>query len=304
MRRKRQTLGLATGTRRSAWLGALGIVLHATLAHGSVFEDFAGVRTLGMGGAHRGVGQSNETLLLNPGGMATFKRYGIDLQYGYGTDDRLSRFNMSAVDSKSGPVAGGVAYTLIRGNESGVDASISRISAGTAYALGQALAIGITAQNLRGSFKENGAKQELSLYNGTVGLALNLGELIGLGVAYQNVLKTNDVRFMPPTLGFGAAVRTPSIVLAADMVTDLRDGQPHQTSYNVGGEFFAAQTLALRLGWRRKPALDASGILVNRAYLSGGVGWLSPSGGFNFSAERALFDSRPWSLIASMQFFM
>src|SRR5689334_11365242 len=75
------------------------------------YEEFHGVRSAGMGGAQRAVGTSNDTLTLNPAGMAVVPRYALELQYAYLPKLGLSHINISAVDSKSSPVAGGVAYT-------------------------------------------------------------------------------------------------------------------------------------------------------------------------------------------------
>ena len=79
-------------------------------------HELEGVRSLAMGGAHRGVGTSNDTIYLNPGGMALVRRYAIELQYGYSPHDRLNQFNISAVDSKSGPVAGALGGYLTGSN--------------------------------------------------------------------------------------------------------------------------------------------------------------------------------------------
>src|SRR3954469_18063599 len=79
-------------------------------------DEFAGVRSLGMGGAHRALGTSNDTLYLNPAGMAIMKRYSVEASYAYDALFKLTEVGGSIVDSKSGPVAGGVGYTHERGD--------------------------------------------------------------------------------------------------------------------------------------------------------------------------------------------
>ena len=199
------------------WLVVLVSVVTLSVsgsAAASVFDEFHGVRSVGMGGAQRGLGTSNDTLYLNPAGMAIARRYAVELNYAYSPFDELTHLNVSAVDSKSGPVAGGIAYTHERGDSTGVDASLHRIYVGAAYPISDAFALGVTAKNFRGSFVDNGEKRHISLYTGDVGVITRLGQGVGVGFTAHNVVKTDVARFTPLTFGTGLSW-VPSTLLAA-----------------------------------------------------------------------------------------
>ena len=273
-------------------------------AHASVFEEFTGARSTAMGGAHRAIGTSNETLIVNPAGLALVRRYDIDLQYGFGFTDHLSRFNVSAIDSKSGPVAGGAALTYTHGNESGVNATLTRIYVGAAYAFGRVLAIGLSAQNVRGSFRDLGVDQtDLSFYTGTAGVLLNIGDVLALGAAYQNIIQGDDVRFLPPTLGFGAALHLSALTLTSDLTLDLRPGTARQIGNMLGAEVFIADTVALRAGWRRVPVQQNDSSLGPVTSYTAGLGIVTSSGGVNITGERLLAPVTGWNLLGAFQLF-
>ncbi|HET6344869.1 MAG TPA: hypothetical protein VFH51_08045 [Myxococcota bacterium] len=277
-------------------------LLLASPARADAFGEVQTPRTLGMGGANRALGSSNDALLYSPGGMAMSKRYSIDGVYSYGGADHITQAQLSAVDSKTGPVAAGLAYTRIWGNPSGSNPSLTRIYGGTAFALGS-LGVGLTVQNVRGHFTDAGVVKEQSLWNGNVGLQLLLGELLSVAAAYQNVLKADDPRIMPPSLGIGAAVRTGAINVAGDWRFDMRDAGPRRSAWGLGGELFLYDMFAVRGGLRRGPT-DPAATGEDRTFISGGLGALSASGGLNVAAEKALRGGQEWTLIGSMQFFM
>ncbi|MEK7704463.1 MAG: hypothetical protein AAB426_05845, partial [Myxococcota bacterium] len=164
----------SVSVRPLAWLLlSLLSISSAEVALAGIETEFHGARSAAMGEAHRGVGTSNDTLYLNPAGMAIVRRYGLDVQYGYDARDGLSHVNISAVDSKSGPVVGAVAYTHDRGGGPALDANLNRFYGGLAYAITDIFAFGVTGRHLRGDFKDAlGERQDISLYTGDVGLSL------------------------------------------------------------------------------------------------------------------------------------
>jgi hypothetical protein len=278
------------------------VLFSASPARADVFGEVQTPRTLAMGGANRALGGSNDALLYSPGGIALSKRYSIDAVYAYGGTDHITQAQLSAVDSKTGPVAAGLAYTRIWGNPSGSNPSLTRIYGGAAFALG-ALGVGLTVHNVRGQFTDGGVGKEQNLWNGNVGVQLLLGELLSVAAAYQNVLKVDDPRMMPPSFGVGAAVRTGAINVAGDMRFDMRDTASRRTAWGLGTELFLYDMFAVRGGLRRGPT-DPAGTGEGRTFISGGLGALSASGALNVAAEKALRGGQEWTLIGSMQFFM
>ena len=293
--------------KRSIWIGAVMVVACFTPpAHADVFTEFTGARSLAMGGAHRALGSNNEAIVLNPAGLAATKRYHIDVQYGYGTGDRLHTVNGSVVDSKSGPVAGGMAVTRNWGNESGANPGLMRYYGAVAYDVGSILAIGMNTAYFKGDFRDEGVKQEVNSVNGSVGALLTLGEVIGLGVAFQNVLpgKQLEANLFRPQLGFGVGLHTSVLAITGDLVLDMRTDIKNRIDWHGGAEYFFYETVAVRAGYHHSSA----GTLPNlpkQHFVSAGVGVMSNSGAFNGSVERAVSgDAAHWRFLASLQFFM
>lgn len=281
-----------------------GVASAATLPpDAALFREPAGVRSAGMGGAHRGVGTSNDTLFLNPAGMALFKRYSVELGYGYSPYTNLSDVSISAVDSRSGPVAGGLAYTYTRGDGEGTDAGLHRIIVGAAYALSDYIAIGITGRHVRGAFNDGDKRRNPKLYTGDVGLMLRLAGL-GIGVTAQNVIKDDLTRLVPLTFGVGVGYTSGLFTLAADFDINSRNPDHTLERYHVGGEYFIANAFPLRLGYYRAPFTRKDGVAKTENVLTAGTGWVSESGALAISFERSFERERNWGMVTSLQFYL
>ena len=284
----------------AVWLG-----LRPQTARADIYHEFYGSRSLAMGGAHRGIGTSNETLLLNPAGMAVTQRYSVDMQYGYGTGDNINGLSGSAVDSKSGPVAGGVAYTRNWGNPSRLDATLNRVAMGFAYSFGRSLAVGATAKTIRGGYTTDAGRQEIDLYTGTLGGTATLGEMLSLGVSWENFIKGNAEaqRLAKPVVGLGVGLHVPVASIGADMVIDTRTQVDKRLSYHVGGEFVVYELLAVRGGFRTEWVGPRQGADM-RYHVSGGLGLVSQAVSLSLSAQRALVQDGPWEIIGGFALMM
>ncbi len=268
-------------------------------------NELAGVRSLSMGGAHRGLGTSNDTLYLNPAGTAVVKRYAVELHYGYSPFDAISRMNVSAVDSKSGPVAGALGYTHEKSDAQDGDVGLNRFYLGLGYAITPALALGMTGRYLKGTYRDELlGDQKIEQYNADLGAIAMISEALTLGVVYQNVRPSDDERLMPPSLGFGLGVGGEGLALAADLVIDRAKGADNALSYHVGGEYLAAQSFPVRLGYSRQPFVRRTGKEAQENLLSAGVGWATPGGSLDVGVYQSLERAKNWSLLAAFKFFL
>ena len=282
------------------WLG-----VRPQHARAGIYQEFYGSRSLAMGGAHRGIGTSNDTLLLNPAGMAMAQRYSVDMQYAYGTGDNLNDLSGSAVDSKSGPVAGGIAYTRNWGNPSRLDATLNRMAVGFAYPFGRSLAIGATAKTIRGAYTTDAGRQEVDLYTGTLGATAALGDMLSLGVSWENLVKGNaeEQRLAKPAVGLGVGLHLPMVSMGADMVIDTRTQVEKRLTYHAGAEFVAYEMLAVRAGFRTD-LVGPREAATQRYHVSGGLGLVSQAAALNLSAQRALVEDGPWEIVAGFALMM
>jgi hypothetical protein len=283
---------------------ALGARLPAARAEG-VFTEFTGTRSGGMGGAHTGIGNSNDALYLNPAGMVLSRRYNLAVQYGYSPFDRLSHFNFSVVDSKSGPVTGAAAFTRDWGDPLHANADISRIYVGSAYPLSDALAFGATARYVRGNYTDvaTGGREKVSVVGGDLGVIARLGDAVGLGVSYQNLLTNHDSPFTHEILRGGVALSLGSLVVAGDARKDLTSKT--SPALFAGAEYFMQNTAALRLGYNRTPYVrKKDGVAAMENMLTAGLGWVDSQGSLDVGYQQSLERNRNKVYMVGMQLFL
>ena len=289
------------------WRLVLRVVLLSTIASTARAADFpvdfAGSRSLAMGGAHRGMGNSNDALYLNPAGMAQGHRYGLEGQYLYIGGSHLNMLVGSAVDSKSGPVAGGVGYSRIWGNPTGIDAELNRMVAGAAYALGPAVSLGATGNYVKGSFRDGAHHRDVDAINGTLGLSLRLGEMIGFGLSYQNMVGQREPMLQPAVLGAGLALNLSRLTLATDLTRAMRSEVERAWAYQLGGEFLVGEMMAVRAGYQNIAA-DLGRAGPPRHFVGGGIGLVAAGSAINISYEQRLGEGSLWRMTAGMVFYL
>jgi hypothetical protein len=271
----------------------------APLSVGAPYEEFTGLRAEAMGGAHRGLGTSNDTLFLNPAGMALAQRYSVDFAYGFTNQNGLSHLHASAVDSKSGPVAGAMGYTHDRG-DGAIDANLHRFYTALAYPIVPGFALGVSGRHIRGEV----VGEDISVFNGDVGVAIAFAGGISLGATYHNVLKNEAPSVLSSAIGIGAAANLGRVVLASDLGVDMDNGAARgEIDYHFGAEYFAADQFPLRLGFRMDKYFNAGELATDRI-LSGGAGWVNQGGALEIAGARS-FDRRDnWQVMAAIKFFL
>jgi len=75
-------------------------------------QDLVGARALGLGEAYRAIATGNDAIYFNPAGLPTLKRYSVEGQYVMNLVDENHQADVSVVDSKTNPLAVGIAYTF------------------------------------------------------------------------------------------------------------------------------------------------------------------------------------------------
>lgn len=291
-------LGLMKGFALMLATGVLALAVPARAA--GVGDEFAGVRSYAMGGAHRGVGTSNDTIYLNPAGMAMVKRYAVGIEYAYSPYDDLRHLNFSAVDSKSGPVAGGFAYTRDSGGKDGLDVGLHRFYLAAAYPISEALAFGMTLRHVRGDIIRAESAERVRAYTGDIGIMAALAEGLMLGFSYSNVVETDVPELTPARLGFGVGYSNPMFTLAADVTIGVGDND-EGVAYYAGAEYLLGERFPLRLGYRRTEASAGGAAIEN--HLTAGLGWLSRSGGVEVGYRRSIDRRDDFGIVGALKFF-
>jgi hypothetical protein len=263
-------------------------------AFAQVTDEPAYVRTMAMGGAQRAVGSSNETLQWNPAGMAMRKRYEIDAQYLHVKRDAVNAFDVSIVDSTTGPVAGGVHYTYATSGPR--DAGIHRLQVGFGLQVSESLALGISGRHVFGHYTLSGAGEtEPKLWAGDVGLLARVSDHLQLGASARNVIRDERSELTRRDIGAGIAYVGEAFLVTAEADWDLED-KKRASAYRVGAEYVAGGSFPLRLGYAHQPYTGNDGQDGDESMLGGGAGILVASGSINAGYQQSLSRDGIWKM--------
>ncbi len=280
------------------------LILYPLSANATVYDEFRGIRSSGMGGTHRAIGTSNDTLLLNPAGMAMLSRYSVELDYSYTKREDLTRTHLSVVDSKSSPVSAGIGYTYVKGDNDNTNPTMHFLYFGAAYRISDSIAFGLTSKNFRGEFTPDGQLSKYDIYTGDLGLQIRLGDSLSVGLAYHNLLETDLPELTPPTIGAGAAFRWQELVLAFDLDADITNSDKPEMIYKAGAEYFYNRIAPIRIGYTKSPFVRKTGEKAEEDIISAGMGYLSQTGSLDIAFSRSVQRARNWTLIGGIKFFL
>jgi len=269
----------------------------------SDFEQIAGIRSLAMGGAHRALGTSNDTLKLNPAGLAIQTRYAIELSYAWSEKYKESRATASAVDSKSGPVAGGLSYELLKSDIEGKTKNLHRVSLGLGYRAGDMFALGTTVHYIEGNRDTAGENEDIREFSSDFGLLIRLSDYLQFGASWHNFVTSQETGLSPQHIGLGLSGGGQGFVVAFDTKLDISQ-EELVTSYHLGAEYILSRVIPIRLGYMNDERIFASGEAGRENFISGGVGYFSQSGSVDISFNHSIERARMWTVIGSLQFYL
>ena len=289
---------------RSLLVSVITLLGLSPAAHATLSEEYIGIRSSAMGGTHRAIGTSNDSLVLNPAGMALSRRYAVDLESSHNNLSRLNWAHLSAVDSKSSPVAAGVAYTYVHGDRKGTRPEIHWLYFGLAYPIAKSLSFGFTSKHVRGEYHQDAEKQEFEVYTGDVGLQFQAGNLLSFGLSYNNLIATDQTKLLPPTVGTGIAFKLKSLLLSTDVEINITDPDHLVYDYRVGGEYFVKRVVPIRVGYVQQDYIKQSGAPGRENLMTLGLGYLNQTGSMDLSFVRSIERENNWTLTGGVKFFI
>ena len=267
--------------------------------------NFVGLHSHGMGGAHRGLGTSNDTLFLNPAGMSMSKRYTIEGVMARDLRDESTVWGVSAVDSKSGPIAGGIGWLMERTSAEEESLVLNRFVLGLSFAPLDFLSIGFNSNYFTGDAHLSDVKlSDLSHFSGDIGLSVKFLESFGLGFSSRNILSSKESEYLPMITAFGFGFRGIRINAAADLVWNKDVPDDESLSYHAGLEYFAKDVFPLRLGYRRAAYHRKDETLAHENVLSAGLAWVSMGGSFEFAYQQSIERPGRKDFSFGMKFFL
>jgi len=259
--------------RRLAFLAALAAAAPSLAQTGPSPPsptDYVYARSLALS-AYRGLAGDNDGMFYNPAVIAARRHLEIDVQgllARDGSDTDGTFFSGSVVDSTSGPVAGGIAYTYPKtlGYTPGGFLG-GRTDLALAFALGKSFFVGGDASYL------NVASSAVSVkaVNVTTGVFWQLAKAVSVGAAGYNLVNTHHPDLTPLGIGAGAAVGTErAFHLTGDFYREW--GTTVRDVWSVGGEVFLFDVAAVRGGWTFDPGRSTDWWAAGLGFYAGGFG--------------------------------
>lgn len=233
------------------------------------------VRAQGMANAYNAIGLGAGGVYHNPAGIMAAKMYTIDGAYEYTPSGNL--LNLTLVDSKLNPYVGaGVGYSYFFGRGDNDSSGHDLKMALAAPVVANRISVGAALRYMTFSTDDI---EILQGWTFDVGALIRVVDDFHIGVVGRSLIELceNQARcggLAPTTVGGGLAYgNARSFVLTGDFELDLTSADDASPIVEVGGEYFLAGMVPLRLGF-------AYHGLDDRSELALGAGWRTATAGF------------------------
>ena len=279
----------ATGRRAWSRVGGqlLVMALMSAAASSAQAQGIEGARLIGFGQAQRALTNGNDSLYINPAGLAIAQQYTIESAYldDFRGSDR--RFNSSVIDSQAGSLAGGVAYTYTTRRPDDVDDDAfrlegHRIDLGLATLLADSAALGVTVRYMSLNLLEDGNDVGgFSRFNLDAGFQYRITPQFSFGLVGYNLIRT-DRPETPISMGGGLGYQTDLFTLEGDAVYNF---QAEDLTVSGGLGVVIADSFPIRAGlqWNQE---------ANEWRLSGGIGFLYEQAAIDLGYRQSLNSKR------------
>jgi len=284
------------------------------LAEPSLGDHPQSARSIGMGGAMRGIADGVDALYVNPAGMSMKKRYVIDGGYSWTQDANAHRPGAAIMDSATTSVAAGASYNFERRFNSG-QLDVHRINFALAYNIGGFLGIGATFKYLDATrvaydkiFDPNTAApranitpypaQRILSFSGDVSAMLTPIQYFSIAISGHNLIP-NPVwaELTPLGMGMAAAVHVAGLEVDFDAVIDFTTLKKAAVRYHFGAEYAIAGMVPLRAGFIH----DDVGF---DNFWSFGAGFRHPSFGIDFGYRQSIARPENRTIAFGVQYYM
>jgi hypothetical protein len=215
-------------------------------------QTYEGARLLGFGEAQRALTTQNDSIYVNPAGLALGSVYSVEL--GYGDDFLKSKrmLNASVVDSQAGPIAGGLAYTYSQMRPPDFSTPDERykghrVELSLATKVAEGAAIGVTTRYINFDHYLNGTKDNaggVSELTMDVGLQWRVISGLSLGAVGYNLTNPKTTQ-APISWGAGVGWEIGSLSIEGDVRYNAQKGRP---LFSGGAGYVLGDVVPLRAG--------------------------------------------------------
>ena len=217
-------------------------------------------RGLGMGMGGRASAMGTSALAYNAANLPLARLYHAETYVGYFPSSSAWNFGGAVVDSVSNKVAAGLSFHGIYGggdrNYRGYDGRLA-----LSMPLSRAIAVGVTGRYIRVRSRSQNSEGERigpGLKAFTMDGSIRLTPTEGLHIALlgYNLIRT-DSPLAPLQLGGGVSYAIGGVfTLAGDVLVDMSTHESAEMLFGFGGEYLVADTVPVRVGYRRDNGRD------------------------------------------------
>ena len=247
-------------------------------------------RSAALGSAIVGNIGLNETLYENPAAISFTKSYTVDGSFINNAMDRATIFNVSAVDSRTGNVAGGFAYSRIN-EKSKWTHNLFYLSLAERY--WKNIGIGVGGRMVRSKMGD----EKSSFYDFDLGLLFAASRFLAVGLTWKNMRGANQ-EFSPQevTLGFQGAFSY--FFLTFNMTKGREYGFTDMANltYAMGLEVVVRKAFFFSLVYNTVNDRE------ERAYAAG-LGWNAPKIAFSYAYMRDASMAALYQHLVSMRLY-
>jgi hypothetical protein len=237
-------------TRRS-WITQIAWASLTFVPAAAGAQSYEGARLLGLAEAQRALTTGNDSIYVNPAGLALGQTYSVEL--GWLDDARGSdrRLNGSIIDSQAGPIAGGLAYTYTNRRPDDVSSGDERLEGhrvelSLATLVTEGAAIGITARylNFNRTLGEQDIEGGFSQFTLDFGIQWRVVAGLSVGVVGYNLTNPTETE-TPISWGAGLGYAFDALSLEADVRYNAQKGNP---LWSGGAGYVIANLIPIRAG--------------------------------------------------------
>ena len=263
-------------------------------------------RITALGGALRATSHSTSALYLNPANMARGDLYRIEAAAQIYPEARRQSYGAAVVDSviSSWQISGGFAANWSLQDPKGVNRRWADIRFGLAIGLGDHIYLGMAGKSL--ALKQDGTtplgasefdpidgglfeKNIVSTVTFDAGLTVVPVPQFAIAVTGHN-LTNRKYSYLPMTGGLGIGFSDKDFSLSADAVIEKRTFEETTFRFMGGGEYLAANVLAIRAGYRYD-----DGLLTHA--ISGGLGYVAQEFSVDASVRHGVSGQRYTAIV-------
>lgn len=260
--------------------------------------DVQSPRALALSGAQAAFGSSSNALFYNPANMPFSRVYHAEAMASWSPEARRQSYGAAIVDSTTSRLHGGVGGQWIQVDPDGVRRRALDLRLALAFPISDKIALGATARYLRVDQPVGrGPLGRGLISDGTADAALTQGFSVDAGVTVAPVggLRlavvgrnlTNPGHGLQPTnLLFGVGYGTQRFTIEANGLLDFTTFQGTRVRAMIGAEYFLADRVPLRAGYRYDDGLKTHAV-------SGGLGYVDRRFSIELGVRRDVVADHP-----------